>query len=67
GFEVSRRALRRFGRHFFRGTKARVAVSVVLERGLRAAREAGAAREARLARRASELAAGAEPWREAIG
>ena len=70
GFEVSRRALRRFGRHFFRGTRARVAVSVVLERGLRAAREAGQAREARLAARAVEVergnAAASEPWRQAI-
>lgn len=67
GFEPSRRALRRFGHHFFRGTKARVAVSAVLERGLRAARAAGEAREGRLAARSAEVErAGAEPWREAI-
>ena len=67
GFEVSRRALRRFGRHVFRATRGRVALSTVLERGLRAAREAGAAREARLAARASEVErSGGEPWRLAI-
>jgi L-alanine-DL-glutamate epimerase-like enolase superfamily enzyme len=69
GFTVSRRALRRFGRHFFRATRARVAVSAVLERGIRAAKEAGAARAARLAARERAVAsapAGTEPWREAI-
>ncbi|HEY6003973.1 MAG TPA: mandelate racemase/muconate lactonizing enzyme family protein [Anaeromyxobacter sp.] len=70
GFTVSRRALRRFGRHFFRATQVRVAVSAVLERGLRAAKEAGAVRAARLAEREREVASrrpGGEPWREAIG
>ena len=70
GFTVSRRALRRHGRHFFRATRARVAVSAVLDRGLAAAREAGAVRDARLAARARDLAArgaGDEPWREALG
>ncbi len=71
GFTVSRRALRRFGQHFFRATPTRVAVSAVLDKGIRAAKEAGAARAARLAERdraiASEKAGGREPWREAIG
>jgi L-alanine-DL-glutamate epimerase-like enolase superfamily enzyme len=71
GFTVSRRALRRFGRHFFRATRARVALSAVLDKGLAAAREAGAVRDARLAERERVLAArqgaGSEPWREAIG
>lgn len=71
GFTVSRRALRRFGRHFFRATQTRVAVSAVLDKGIRAAKEAGAARAARLAEReravAAEQAVGREPWREAIG
>lgn len=68
GFTVSRRALRRFGRHFFRATRLRVAVSAVLDRGLRAAKEAGAVRDARLAGRERALAAAEEePWREAIG
>ncbi len=68
GFEVSRRALRRFGHHFFRGTRSRVAVSALLDRGLRAAREAGDARDSRLAARAGEVErTGAEPWRDAIG
>ncbi len=71
GFTVSHRALRRFGRHFFRATSARVAVSAVLDKGIRAAREAGAARAERLAERdravASGQAGGREPWQEAIG
>jgi L-alanine-DL-glutamate epimerase-like enolase superfamily enzyme len=70
GFTVSGRALRRFGRHFFRATQVRVALSAVLERGLRAAKEAGAVRAARLAERERAIAsrgAGVEPWREAIG
>ncbi len=69
GFEVSRRALRRHGRHFFRATRARVAVSVLLDRGLAAAKEAGAARSARLAARHAEVARaaeGGEPWRAAL-
>ncbi|HEY6099606.1 MAG TPA: enolase C-terminal domain-like protein, partial [Anaeromyxobacter sp.] len=70
GFTVSRRAVRRFGRHFFRATQLRVAVSAVLDRGIRAAKEAGAARAARLAERdraiESERAGGREPWREAL-
>ena len=49
----------------------RVAVSAVLDKGIRAAKEAGAVRAARLAKRdraiASEQSGGREPWREAIG
>lgn len=68
GFTVSRRALRRFGRHFFRATRLRVAVSAVLDKGLSAAKEAGAVRDARLAERKRVIAAaGNEPWREALG
>ncbi len=71
GFTVSRRALRRFGRRFFRATQVRVAVSAILDKGIRAAKEAGAVRAARLVERdravASERAQGREPWREAIG
>jgi D-galactarolactone cycloisomerase len=69
GFTIDRRALRRLGTHFFRATRVRVAVSAVLDKGIRVAREAGAVRDARLAGRARELAAagpGHEPWREAI-
>jgi len=70
GFTVSRGALRRFGRHFFRATRTRVALSAILDRGIRAAKEAGAAREARLAERdrvvASERGAGREPWQDAL-
>ena len=70
GFTIRPQALRRFGRHFFKATQVRVAVSAVLERGLRAAKEAGAVRAARLAERERAIAsrgAGEEPWREAIG
>lgn len=70
GFEVSRRALRRHGRHFFRATRLRVAVSAVLDKGIRVAKEAGGVRDARLAERhetlAREKAAGREPWQEAL-
>ncbi|MBI3184354.1 MAG: mandelate racemase/muconate lactonizing enzyme family protein [Myxococcales bacterium] len=56
GIEISQRALRRHGHHFFKATKLRVAVSAVLDKGLRTAKEAGAARDARLAARERELA-----------
>lgn len=65
GFEIDERALRRFGRRFFRGTRARVAVSAVLDKGLRVAREAGAVRDDRLRRRHlaldAQLAGGKDP------
>jgi len=70
GFTVSRRALRRHGRLFFRATPVRVAVTAALERGLSAARAAGAARGARLAARHREveegIAAGRPAWGEAL-
>jgi len=71
GFQVSARALRRFGHHFCRATRGRVALAAIRERGLAAARGAGAVRDARLAARAEEVeretAAGREPWRAALG
>lgn len=70
GFSIDARALRRHGRHFFTGTKLRVAVSAVLDRGLKAAKEAGQVRDARLAARHELLEArhkaGEEPWQEAL-
>lgn len=71
GFEVSRRALRRWGEHFFRATKVRVAVSAVLDKGLRVAREAGSVRDMRLAARHRQfeerIAGGGDPVRDALG
>jgi hypothetical protein len=55
GFEIDARALRRHGSRFFTATKARVAVSAVLDKGLATARTLGAIRDARLAARAREL------------
>jgi L-alanine-DL-glutamate epimerase-like enolase superfamily enzyme len=69
GFTVSRRALRRWGRHFFRATRRRMAASAILQGRIRAAREARAIRAARLAERdrviTSERALGREPWQDA--
>jgi len=68
GFEIDPAALRRHGHHFFKGTPLRVAVSAVLQRGMAAAKEAGARRDARLAARAAELQARDRPaWEEALG
>lgn len=67
GFEIDRRALRRFGHHFFRATKARVALRAVLDRGARTALELGRRRDARLAARCAELdAAGRDPVARAL-
>ncbi len=70
GFEIDPGALWRFGRHFFKATKLRVAVTAVLDRGLKAAKEAGGLRDKRIAARSVEIeraaAKGTEPWQEAI-
>jgi len=55
GFEIDRRALRRFGSHFFRATKARVALRAVLDKGPKTALEIGRARDARIEARSAEL------------
>jgi len=55
GFEIDPRALRRYGSHYFRGTRTRLAVSAVIDRGVKAAKEAGATRGTRLAARDREL------------
>jgi len=55
GFEIDGRALRRYGRRFFTGTKVRVSLSAVRQRGLREAKHLGAVRDARLADRHREL------------
>ncbi|SDD53624.1 mandelate racemase/muconate lactonizing enzyme family protein [Aquimonas voraii] len=55
GFEIDARALRRYGKHFFKATRTRMAVHAVLDKGLRTAREIGAVRDARLRARHTEL------------
>ncbi len=70
GFTIDARALRRHGTHFFRATPLRVAVAAVWEKGLTAARELGAARDARLSARSRAVderrRAGGDPVREAL-
>ncbi len=56
GFEIDRRALRRWGKRFFTATPRRVAVRAVLDRGLRQARRLGETRQRRLDARDRELA-----------
>jgi L-alanine-DL-glutamate epimerase-like enolase superfamily enzyme len=55
GFEIDRSALRRYGKHFFVATPARVAWRAVLDRGLNAARALGKVRDERLANRSAEV------------
>lgn len=55
GFEIDRRALRRFGKRFFTATKARVAVRAILDRGLKEARRLGDVRDQRLRQRSRAL------------
>ncbi len=71
GFEIDARALRKYGSHFFKATRLRMAVHAVLDKGIGTAREIGAARDARLEARHRELEAriarGEDPIQEAIG
>ncbi len=55
GFEIDPTALRRFGKHFFTATQARVAVRTIRDRGLAEARELGAVRRKRLKTRSRDL------------
>lgn len=55
GFEIHQGALRRHGHHFYRGTRLRVAVSAVLDKGISVAREAGGLRDERLRKRHEEI------------
>lgn len=61
GFDIDRRALRRYGKRFFTATKARVAVRAVLDRGPAEARRLGEVRRHRLEARARELDHQADP------
>ena len=58
GFEIDRRALRRYGKKFHTASPLRVAVAAVLDRGLTAARELGRVRRQRLASRDRQLSDG---------
>ena len=70
GFEIDPGQLRRFGTRFYTGTKARVAVSTVLDRGPRLAAYLGGVRTKRIEARASEIEAqiraGRDPVAEAL-
>jgi L-alanine-DL-glutamate epimerase-like enolase superfamily enzyme len=71
GFEIDRKALRRYGKHLFTATPARVALRTVLDRGPGEARKLGAVRDARLQARSAaletELASGKTPADIALG
>ncbi len=56
GFDIDPRQLSRYGKIFYRGTKLRVALHAVLDKGIKTAKELGAVRDARLTARAAELA-----------
>jgi L-alanine-DL-glutamate epimerase-like enolase superfamily enzyme len=51
GFAISRRALQRYGTHFYRATRLRMAMFAVWDKGFAVAKELGATRDARLAER----------------
>jgi L-alanine-DL-glutamate epimerase-like enolase superfamily enzyme len=71
GFEIDRKALRRYGKHLFTATPARVALRTVLDRGPGEARKLGAVRDARLQARSAaletQLASGKTPADIALG
>jgi L-alanine-DL-glutamate epimerase-like enolase superfamily enzyme len=71
GFEIDHKALRRYGKHLFTATPARVALRTVLDRGPGEARKLGAVRDARLQARSAaletELAGGKTPADIALG
>jgi L-alanine-DL-glutamate epimerase-like enolase superfamily enzyme len=63
GFEIDPAALRRFGRRFYTGTQARVALRTVRDRGLKEARELGSVRRQRLKARSKDIdAAAGDPF-----
>jgi L-alanine-DL-glutamate epimerase-like enolase superfamily enzyme len=55
GFEIDRRALRKYGKRFHTSTRPRVAVRAVLDRGLSEARRLGQERDRRLRAREERL------------
>lgn len=70
GVEVDPWKLRRYGAHFFKATKLRMAVQAVVDKGVATARELGARRDARMAARSAELdamvASGRDPLAETL-
>jgi D-galactarolactone cycloisomerase len=70
GFEIDRGALSRWGRRFYVGSKARVAISAIRDKGLGLARRLGSIRDDRLVTRSRELdsriAAGRDPVTETL-
>lgn len=56
GFDIDRAALGRYGRRFYTATKLRVSLQALWDRGLAEAKHLGAVRDARLAKRAEEVA-----------
>ncbi len=70
GFSIDPAQLRRHGHCFYRGTKLRVAVRAVLDKGIKTAKALGAVRDARLAARHAQLdsqtAAGVDPLAEFV-
>lgn len=55
GITIDPGQLRRYGHCFYRGTKLRVAIRAVLDKGIKTAKALGAVRDARLAARHAEL------------
>ncbi len=70
GFEIRKSALLRWGSHFFKANKLRVAVSAVWDKGLKTAQELGRVRDGRLAARDRDVEAavakGEPPWSQAL-
>ncbi len=70
GFEIDPAQLRRYGRRFYVGTKVRVAVRTVIDRGLSTAKYLGGVRQARLdassAAFEERLAAGDDPVKDLL-
>jgi hypothetical protein len=56
GFDIDPKQLWRYGKVFYRGTKVRVALHAVMDKGIKTAKQIGAVRDARIAARAAELA-----------
>lgn len=70
GFEIDARALRRWGKHFYTATKLRVAITTVLDRGIREAKHVGGLRQKRLDARDvalnAAIASGTDPVQETL-
>ena len=67
GFAIDDGQLWRYGSQFFRGTPLRMAVHAVFDKGIKTAKELGKTRDARLAKRQTELAALGDPIADFVG